>query len=236
MIPWARQRALVIAPHPDDEVIGCGATIRKIKDAGGEVHVHFLTVGHTADASETGFSSMEERLVEIKRVAQVLGFDSYDVSMPGSDHHLRLDTVSQIDLIRIIEAEGSCSLDVLKPTMVLLPFAHGYNQDHRAAATATLTALRPGGSVFRQQPELVLVYEQLADLWRAGPALDPDTFVEVSADQVAAKVEAMRTYASQDRPPPSTRSCEALESMAVYRGAQSGFELAEAFQLLRARW
>ena len=56
-VDWSRQRVLVLAPHPDDEVLGCGGLMSRVKDAGGEVYVHFLTVGDTADFSAAGLST-----------------------------------------------------------------------------------------------------------------------------------------------------------------------------------
>jgi N-acetylglucosamine malate deacetylase 1 len=233
MIDLATQRLLVLAPHPDDEVIGCGGLISRIKDAGGEVFVQMLTVGDTRDASPDGYSSADERGTEIARVAELLGYDDYELVFPGNTHHLRLDAIPQAALIEAIEESGTCSIRALRPTIVALPDPASYNQDHRAAATAAVSALRPGDRGLRHQPGVVLVYEQAADQWTVGHGLTPNVSVALEEHHLEAKLEAMRTYKSQVRDHPNTRSVEGLVAMAHYRGVQAGTARAEAFRALR---
>lgn len=233
MIDLGAHRLLVLAPHPDDEVIGCGGLIAKAKDRGGEVHVQFMTVGDTRDASAQGFSSAEERDAEVARVAALLGFDGWETVLRGSEFHLRLDDAPQAWLIDAIEHGGVTSIQAVERTLVALPDPTSSNQDHRAVAEAALSALRPGDQRLRPQPQGVLVYEQVADQWNTGVHATPNLGVELEPDHLAAKLEAMRTYKSQTRDHPSTRSVEALEAMAAFRGAQFGCAHAEAFQILR---
>lgn len=229
-------RLLVLAPHPDDEVIGCGGLAARVKDAGGEVFVQMLTVGDTTDASPEGFSSADGRHQEVARVAELLGFDGYEFVFPGNTYHLRLDAMPQATLIEAIERAGGCSLHALQPTIVALPDPTSYNQDHRAVANAALSALRPGDARLRHQPQAVLVYEQIADQWHGGADhFTPNVAVELEEDHLEAKLEAMRTYKSQVREAPSTRDPEALRAMAHYRGAHFGCVRAEAFHALRWR-
>lgn len=233
MIDWSRQRVLVIAPHPDDEVIGCGGLIRKVKDAGGEVHVQFVTLGDTDDVSERGLSTADERTAEIERVAGILKFDDWTISLRGGQYHLRLDAVPQVELIALIEHASAVSLRSVEPTVVLTPSPISYNQDHRVVAEATLTALRPLQVNGRRPPALVALYEEVADQWRWQADVAPNLFVELDEAQLAAKLDAMRAYASQVRPHPHTRSLEALANMAVVRGAHSGLASAEAYRTVR---
>ena len=88
-------KLLVIAPHPDDEVIGCGGLIQKVKKAGGKVYVIFLTNGTTNDFSKNGPSTENERDEEIKKVSKFLDFDDYHIAFEGNDFHLKLDTIGQ---------------------------------------------------------------------------------------------------------------------------------------------
>lgn len=225
------QRLLILAPHPDDEVIGCGGLISRVKDAGGEVFVQFITVGDTADASAAGFSSGRERMEEIERVAEVLGYDGWELVFPG-DRHLRLDVVPQGELIEAIERSGTCSIGALRPTIVTFPDPCSYNQDHRAVAVAAVSALRPGDRDLRHQPS-ALVYEQVADGWTVETTGPPTVYVALDQQHLDAKLEAMDAYASQVREHPSTRSTEALAALARCRGAQAGTPLAEAFRGVR---
>lgn len=235
-IDWSAQRVLVVAPHPDDEVIGCGGLIRRIKAAGGEVHVEFMTVGDTADFSDAGMSTAAERFVEIEQVAAFLGIDGYHVAFPGDAYHLKLDAVPRLRLVAAIERESPLSITVLRPSVVLLPHQSSYNQDHHATARAAITALRPGVGSVKHQPAVVLAYEQLADQWTAEPLPLPTVFVELEESHLDDKLKALSLYTSQTRDHPNPRSEYALRSLAAVRGAQSGTPLAEAFHCLRWRF
>lgn len=232
---WSNQRVLMIAPHPDDEVIGCGGLISRVKRAGGEVYVLFMTVGETADVSDAGRSTAAERLLEVEQVADFLGFDGHHVAFPGDQYHLRLDAVPRLRLVSMIERDSVVSIAALEPTVVLLPHGSSYNQDHRRTAQAAITALRPTDATVRHQPDLVLAYEQVADGWTTDPLPPPAVFVELTDADLEQKIKALSLYASQHREHPSSRSGAALRSLAVVRGAQAGMPLAEAFHCLRMR-
>jgi LmbE family N-acetylglucosaminyl deacetylase len=232
MIDWQDQRVLVLSPHPDDEVIGCGGMIRKVKDEGGQVFVEFVTLGDTRDLSVRGLSTADERMAEIERVAGVLKFDDWDIALRGPQYHLRLDAMAQVDLIDLLENVARLSLQAVEPTVVLLPSPLSYNQDHRAVAEAALTALRPHVNG-RPTPDVVAIFEEVADQWTPRDAPPPNLFVTLDSAHLDAKIAAMRCYASQVRPHPHTRSLEALRAIAVMRGAHSGVEYAEAYHCVR---
>lgn len=234
-VDWSKQRVLVIAPHPDDEIIGCGGVISRVKRAGGEVYVEFMTVGDTADFTAAGWSTEAERYAEIEQVVAHLKVDGYHIAFPGGQHHLRLDAGPQHDLITMLERGSPLSITALAPTAVFLPQWTSYNQDHRTTAEAVITALRPGDTAAKPQPEIVLAYEQVADGWTPGPLGPPNAFVRLDEADLDHKLEALALYGSQARPHPNTRSDQALRSLAAVRGAQSGSALAEAFHCLRWR-
>lgn len=238
-VDWRRQRTLVIAPHPDDEVIGCGGLISRIKREGGEVHVMYMAVDTIDEYSAAGRSTSQQKLAELDRVAQYLAFDSFTVVDVDKGSTLRLDGVDRARLVDLLERRlaGRPSIPELEPTVVLAPEITSYNQDHEAITRAVLTALRPGQPARRHQPALVLTYEQVADFWSgaAVPAAQRNVFVELTADDVDTKLAALGMYASQSRPHPHTRSEEALSGLAAVRGAQSGYAWAEAFHCLRLR-
>ncbi|HSK91764.1 MAG TPA: PIG-L deacetylase family protein [Euzebyales bacterium] len=233
MIDWSAQRVLVLSPHPDDEVIGCGGLLSKVKDEGGQVFVQFVTLGDTRDVSVTGMSTADERVREIERVAGVLKYDEWDIALRGSQYHLRLDAMAQVDLIAMLEIDARLSLRAVEPTVVLLPSPLSYNQDHRAVAEAALTALRPLRVEDRRAPQLVALFEEVADQWTPHTSVPPNLFVELEPAHLDAKIEAMACYASQVRAHPHTRSLEALRTMATVRGAHSGLAYAEAYQCMR---
>ncbi|MFD0774454.1 PIG-L deacetylase family protein [Streptomonospora algeriensis] len=233
MFDWSKQRLLVIAPHPDDEVLGCGGLLHKAKTAGAEVYVQFLTVGDTADVSDRGFSTASERVGEIKAVADHYRWDDWQIAFPGDDYHLRLDAVPRFEIANTVERHSPLSIASVEPTVVIAPHQLSYNQDHQAAAEAVHTALRPSDTRRRHHPELVLAYEEAADQWRQEPAGTPNLLVELGQADFDAKITAMRLYGSQCHDHPHTRSELTLQSLAVLRGMQGGVASAEGYYAMR---
>lgn len=229
MFQLANQKLLIIAPHPDDEVLGCGGLIKKIKDKGGKVYVLFLTAADTKDLSNKGLSTLKERQREIEDVAKFLKFDDYYLAFPGNDYHLRLDIVGQKRLIDIIERKSPISIKNIKPTMVASPMRLSYNQDHQIAALSSHAALRPASSSNKHFVQTVLSYEMPADTWRLQNQQTPNFFVLLTKKDLEAKLTAIKLYKSQLRPVPNPRALQAVKALAVLRGTQSGHKFAEAF-------
>lgn len=233
MFNFKNQKLLVIAPHPDDEAIGCGGTIAKVKQEGGKVYVLFLTVGSTKDFSKIGKSTLFQREREVKHVAAFLQFDDYHIAFPGDKYHLKLDIIGQHRLMDVIERESSVSIENIKPTMVAFPSFASYNQDHRIAAVATHAALRPAAKDSKHFVETVLSYESPADEWRIEQSLLTNFFVSLEQQHLDAKLQALKRYRSQLRAGSNPRSLDNVKIMAMTRGSQCGSTYAEAFTAYR---
>lgn len=229
MLDLARQKLLIIAPHPDDEVIGAGGLMAKIKRLGGKLYVLYLTVGDTLDFSKRGQSTMREREKEIERVAKFLKFDDYHIAFPGNDHHLRLDVLGQKNLMQVVERESSVSLQKVKPSIIAFPHLSSYNQDHRITAKAVHAALRPAPNGPKHLVDTVLSYEEAADTWTMENVPQPNCFVPLTEEEVKIKMHALGLYKTQFRNAPNLRSPEVLLALATLRGAQCGREKAEGF-------
>lgn len=229
MLTLKKQKLLIVAPHPDDEIIGCGGLIAKMKEAGNKVYVLFVTVGDTKDFSSNGFSSKKERLREIEAVASYMKFDDYHIAYGKNSHHLRLDMESQLELITMIERKSPLSIEKLNPTIVMFPTATNYNQDHRATALAAFAACRPASRQYKHQPQIVFSYEIAADQWNLEKLFSPNFFTTLTSRHLEKKIAALKLYKSQLRQRANPRSPKALQSLASLRGAQSGSSLAEAF-------
>lgn len=233
MLDLKLQRLLVIAPHPDDEVLGCGGLINKVKEAGGEVYVLYLTVGTTKDYSKVGISTTNQRLNEIKKVARFLRFDDFKIAFPGDKYHLQLDKIPQKKIISIIENSTKISLNKIRPTIIATTQPIDYNQDHRAAAQAVFAATRPVPSHLKPFQNIVLGYEFAPTSWTAAPMSNPNFFIKLSTTNLAAKVKAMDLYRSQKRNGHHARSAQTIRSLARIRGVVSGTSMAEAFYCYR---
>jgi LmbE family N-acetylglucosaminyl deacetylase len=200
---------LVIAPHVDDEVLGCGGILDE------RFHVHYC------GAEEFRVVSREARLEEARRCAEFLGFSfSVDLSNVVNDYRVPA-LVGQFE-----ELVGRHL-----PSTVFLPYP-SYNQDHRAVFDAGLTALRPHD--VNHFARNVLLYEEIqVTAWPRGEdilrnqAFQPTVFFPIDVER---KLAAYRLHASQVR---AMRSPDLLLSLARWRGFQANWEFAEAFQALR---
>lgn len=234
MLGLSSATALVIAPHPDDEAFGCGGLIHRLKASGNRVYVLYMTVGTTADFSARGVSRAEERLAEIEAVADLMRFDGHAVAFPGDAYHLRLDAMPQKELVHAIERGGDISLQALAPDVVVTTSTSDYNQDHRAVATATITAARPGPREHKSFAPLVLTYELPYEQWSvADSPPTPNLFVSLDAGALAAKRAALELYASQLKSRDCPLSWRGVEALASFRGMQCGAAAAEAFCIRR---
>lgn len=233
MFSLHNQRLLVIAPHPDDEVIGCGGLITKIKNDGGTVYILYLTVGDTRDFTKKGFSSGDQRKREIEKVAKFLKFDGWDMAFAGNDYHLKLDVLGQKALMDIIERDSRVSIEKVKPTIVAFPSPNSYNQDHRRAAQATFAAVRPAPQDSKHLVSMVLTYEEAADIWTMEKSAVINFFVPLLSADIEAKMKTLKLYQSQLRESLNLRSPQTMKIMAQLRGRMCGCEFAEGFHQYR---
>jgi N-acetylglucosamine malate deacetylase 1 len=230
MIDLRGQKLLILSPHPDDEVLGCGGLIKKIKNAGGKVYVLFLTVGTTEDYSKSGKSTDTERMAEIEKVAKFFDYDDYAVAFSGGEYHLRLDTLPQKELIHAIERGSRISIDKIKPTIIATTHPNDYNQDHRVCAQALFAATRPTPQTLKASPKLILGYESTVTAqWASVPTYNPNFFVSLNKTELEAKIKAMALYASQLRSDGHQRSASGITAAAEYRGFLAGEQFAEAY-------
>jgi LmbE family N-acetylglucosaminyl deacetylase len=217
---------LIIAPHPDDEVLGCGGVIAKRIARGEAVHVIYVVTSDSEQFSTAGFSSAGTRLHEMAAVSGLLGF-TYELYYNDPSKHERLDSVPQRELIDRFQA----SLDEHRPDVVYIPAREDFDQDHRAIFDAAHTALRPHPREYRHFVPQVLVYEQPKMGWAPDP-FHPNCFEDITAF-LDKKLQALELHTSQLRKRPHTRSPENLTALAHLRGAQVGVLYAEAFLVLR---
>lgn len=235
MINLKDKTILIISPHPDDEVFGCGGFIHRCKQQGGKVYVLYLTVGTTQDFSKQGISNSENRIREIEKVSTFLGYDGYRIAFPGNAFHLKLDTLPQKDIIHEIERGQDISLEALKPDIVLMPSENDYNQDHRAAAQATITATRPSSPTFKSFQKMVMTYELPAFSWSSdkGLAFSPNLYITLNEQELKVKLDALSMYGSQLKDPMNPLSLHGSTLQASIRGLQVGQKHAEAFFIKR---
>lgn len=228
-----KDRLLVIAPHPDDEVIGCGGLMQKVKSTGGKVYVQFLALGDTNDFSKKGKSTGSERLREIEKAAKFLKYDKFHIAFSGPEFQLKLDKLGQLAIMNMIERESPISIERVKPTIVAFPSVDSYNQDHAIAAKATHASLR-NSSGEKHFVRTVISYEQAADFWTLENMPPANLLLPMNEKEFKTKIKALKLYKSQWRKFPSSRSEEVLRSLAVIRGSQANARFAEGYNYYRS--
>lgn len=228
----SEQRLLVIAPHADDETIGCGGLMAKMKDLGGEVFVQVLTVADldhydgNAGKTTTGYTRSEE----LAAAMEVLGVDDFEILIDDPEWHLRLDKMPRRDLINLFERDARLAVDRIHPTMVAIP-APSFNQDHEAVFKAALTACRPHLATLKPFQRLVLVADSPQLAWN-DEVFKPNFYVDIT-DYLNQKLEAFSKHESQQRPAPHMGGLDALRALAEWRGREISVQAAEAYDCMR---
>jgi LmbE family N-acetylglucosaminyl deacetylase len=224
------QNVLVVAAHPDDEVLGCGGAIARHADAGDQVQVFIVAEGATSRQQQRDRAEATRELSALHHAAQqagaILGAAGVELlDLPDN----RLDSLDRLDLIKHIEER----IVRHQPQVVYVHHSGDVNVDHRRLHEAVVTACRPtpGHSVRR-----LLSYEVASSTeWQppgSAPVFQPNWFVDISA-QWTRKRQALEAYSAEMRPWPHARSLEAVEHLSRWRGAQVGVAAAEAYCLLR---
>lgn len=214
---------IIIAPHPDDEVLGCGGVIARFIDEGRKVYVAIVTKGckplYTKEQVKSGRQ-------EVKKAHKILGITAtYFLDFPAAE----LDQVMH----RKINQSLSELFRKIQPQSVFIPFFGDLHCDHRLSFVSALVASRPV-SVF--SPRQIYVYETLSETnWNAPyitPTFVPNVFIDIEK-YLDKKLNAFRCFKSQCKKFPHERSVECLEYLAKLRGAQVNRKAAEAFILVR---
>jgi len=218
---FSKERLLVIAPHSDDEVLGCGGLISKIKNSGGKVFILIFNLGFEKDDTR---ESQEKRKNEVKNAMESLNVDDYDIVHDQPDNNRDLDAKPLHSLIEVIESTSSVSLEKIAPTIVAIPTIFSHHQDHVHVHHACIAALRP---ISTPVANIVLSYEAPEhSRWSASGIFEPNLFVEID-DVIDKKIDAFLKYDSQVRP--GGRDADSIRNQAKYRGQEVGKNLCEAF-------
>lgn len=220
----AMQRVAVLAPHPDDEVLGCGGTMARLAAQGAAVDVVTVTRGQEPDFNP---ASVDQVMREAEKAHHALGVrESHFLDFPAA----RLDTVGQAE----VNARLGVLLDRIQPDTLFLPFLGDIHHDHQVVFTAAMVWARPRHA---GAPRQIYAYETLSETnWFAPPATPPflpTFFVDIEAT-LEAKLAAFSCYASQVKAFPDERSLEAMSALARMRGASIYRTAAEAFVTIRA--
>lgn len=216
-------KVLVVATHPDDEVLGCGGVMARHASQGDHVHVVVVTRGIPELFPSEQIEETRRELQAAHAILGVKGVTFLDFPAPKLDvvpSHQVADALHKI--IRKVD-----------PHTIYLPHRGDIHTDHRAVYTATLVAARPINGILVQK---ILSYETLSETEWAPPfgsdAFIPTVFIDIGA-YIDIKLKALACYQSQLKDPPNPRSLRSVEALAIFRGGTVSFHAAEGFMLVR---
>lgn len=223
------ERVLIIAPHADDEVLGCGGLMARWAEQS-SIHVIYAVVDGFHHYGLDGDATFAQRVSEIEAAARELRF-THEILYANQDLIERLDTVPQRELVDHFEA----ALNEHQPDLLLLPYDGDYDQDHDAVFRAGFAAARPiPTSMGKWLVPEVLTYEMTKLNWSAGTRPRPAAYCDIT-DHLDQKLTALARYETQARPSPHIRSPESVTALAEVRGKEIGVRYAEAFGIQRSR-
>lgn len=229
---FKNKRIMVVAAHPDDELLGLGATMHKlINEQGVTAHVVILGEGITSRSdtrnTEKWKKVLEEHHANMNAAGSHIGFASIH-SYNFADN--RFDSHALLDIVKVVEKEK----EEFKPDIIFTHNAGDLNVDHRYTFQAVMTATRPMAG---EDVKTIICFEtQSATDWqysRHPEQFYPNLYMEISEDDLQTKIDALAEYKFEIRDYPHPRSGKALRALAEYRGYTSGCLMAEAFEIVR---
>jgi LmbE family N-acetylglucosaminyl deacetylase len=230
---FKNKRIMLVVAHPDDELLGLGASMHKlIKQFGCKIKVVILGEGITSRSDARDVKKWKKELAthkqNIKNAAKAIGYQevkTYD--FPDN----RFDSVALLDLVKVIEKEKND----FKPEIIFTHHGGDTNVDHRQTFDAVITATRP---MSHEVVKTIIAFETPSSTeWQAFNRpnyFKPNLFLEVSKRDVDAKIKGMESYEFEKRKYPHPRSPKALEIQCQRNGVIVGKQYAEAFMLIRS--
>ncbi len=225
-------RILVVVAHPDDELLGLGATLNKLStDEAKVIRVVILGEGITSRSTDRNVEKwkleLEKHRACIEKAKDKIGYNELAIyDFPDN----RFDSVDLLDIVKVVEKEKQ----LFKPDTIFTHHGGDVNVDHQRTFEAVITATRP---MEDEGVKSIITFETPSGTeWRASTDprhFIPNLFISVSKENVQSKIEGMENYEFEKRPYPHPRSPEALEVQAKRWGVVVGKEYAEAFAVVR---
>ena len=221
-------RILIVAAHPDDEILGCGGTIAKLVEKGDEAFTLILGEGITSRDKTIDRKKREKEIEQLKKQAlnanKVIGVKKvFTYNFPDN----RFDTVTLLDIVKAIEQVK----EKVKPDLIFTHYHNDLNIDHKITYNAVITATRP---MKDEEVKEIYSFEVLSSTeWNYPLSFSPNVFFDIS-NTLKRKVKAASCYKSEMKKFPHPRSLEFIEMNAKNWGVKTGLEFAEAFQLVRS--
>ncbi|WP_456324631.1 PIG-L deacetylase family protein [Desulfonauticus submarinus] len=221
------KKILIVAAHPDDEILGCGGTVARMVREGYEAYTLILGEGITSRDEVRNRAKRDAEICELRKqiykATKIIGVkDVFIYDFPDN----RFDTVPLLDIVKVVEKVKS----EIQPDIIFTHYEHDLNIDHQITYQAVITATRP---MVHESVNTIYSFEVLSSTeWKYPQNYSPNVFVDIS-DTLDLKIRAMTEYTSELCQYPHPRSIEGIKMKAQLRAMEAGFEFAEAFMLIR---
>jgi len=219
------KKILIVAAHPDDEILGCGGTAARLSKEGHIVYTLILGEGVTSRGNgKNENQKVKELKSQMMNANKKIGVKKvFDFNLPDN----RFDTVSLLDIVKKVEKVKNN----VKPEIVFTHYENDLNIDHKKTYEAVITATRP---MEDETVKTIYSFEiQSSTEWSYPLRFSPNVFFDISKT-FKKKIDAMSCYTSELQKYPHPRSLEAIELKAKMQGVTVGLKYAEAFQLVRS--
>lgn len=223
------EQVLVVAAHPDDEVLGAGGIMARHISKGDRVSVLILGEGITSRYPKRSMAPKKDLLALEKRSLNALrSLGIKDVTYSRLPDN-RFDGQDLLDIVKIVEGVKKR----VKPSVIYTHHIGDLNRDHHLTCQAVVTATRPmPGETVKRIYSFEVLSSSEWNFARPEPAFTPNVYMDITK-YLAAKIRAFEMYDGEVQPDTHPRSSRGLETLAAMRGLQSGLKYAEAFQLIR---
>jgi LmbE family N-acetylglucosaminyl deacetylase len=226
----APSSVLVVAAHPDDEILGCGGTMTRLAREGHDVRIAILAEGMSSrypQREQADAQRMKNLHAHAQQAADKIGAKELILcKLPDN----RLDTVPLLDVVKTVED----LVARLNPEIIYTHHPGDLNVDHGVVHRAVLTATRPmSGQCVREVYAFEVPSSTEWAFQRLEPSFRPNVFVDIT-DSLETKIAALACYDTETRAFPHPRSAEALRAIATRWGSVAGLQAAEAFELIRS--
>ena len=221
------KKVLIVASHPDDEVLGCFGTVARLIKEGYEAYTLILGEGKTSRDEQRIVDSRKDEIEvlnnEIEKANNIIGIKKVFIeSFPDN----RFDSVALLDIVKVI----SKVKEEVQPDIIFTHFENDLNIDHRITYQAVITATRPMEDECVKE---IYSFEILSSTeWNYPLSFSPDTYFDIS-DTLDLKISAMKEYTSELCEYPHPRSLEGIKLNAKYQGMRVGKRAVEAFKSVR---
>jgi len=218
-----KKNIIIFAAHPDDELLGCGGTI-KLLSKKNNVIVVFFTTGITSRNTKNANISINKLKIHSEKSAKILGIKSI-IFLDLQDN--KLDTYPRLEIIQRIEK----IINNFKPSKIFTHHFSDLNIDHEIVSKSVITACRPNH--FNKYLKQIYLFETLSNTeWSIQRKFQPNVYMDISKT-INFKIRAMKEYKTELQKKPMPRSIEIIKTLAKLRGSEINVNFAESFYLFR---